>query len=218
LLGRVNKVGMDHIGLLVFGVFNATIPNESISSMYSRDMENDCWIRSATDGSTVTIADGTLLSFTVNSVEIFHHDIASILGSLLEVGTGPLDATLQLDEIQNSTAFDHKPKKAETVKANDNELSSIHQPKKLSKKQKSSKQIDQMDTSVDIVSEDNVSTHDTTQSSSKLKSISSAPTPKVASSKQLQLSKKSKSTNLVAVTSSPTSNDSKVPMKKRKVE
>jgi len=224
LLGRVNKVGMDHIGLLVFGVFNATIPNDSIPSMYSRDMENDCWIRSAPDGSSVTITDGTLLTFTVNSVEIFHHDIASIVGSLLEVGTGPLNFTLQADEIQvqNST-FDHERKTLQPVKANDtqhdNKLSPIHQPKKL----KSSKQSNQMDnTSVDVASEDNLSTHDTsnhtTQSTSKLKlkpSISS-PTSKVTSNKQ-SLSKKSQSTNLIVDTSPPT--DSKrPPTKKRKVE
>jgi RPA43 OB domain in RNA Pol I len=39
--GMVTRVGFDHIGLTVHGVFNASIPSDRLPPEYSRDTEND---------------------------------------------------------------------------------------------------------------------------------------------------------------------------------
>jgi len=41
LTGMVTRVGFDHIGLTVHGVFNASIPSDRLPPEYSRDTEND---------------------------------------------------------------------------------------------------------------------------------------------------------------------------------
>lgn len=81
LVGVVNKIGVDHIGLLVFGVFNASVTKEFMPKRAQYDDAENSW--SIPDVITV----GTAVQFCVTKVETVN-DIMTIRGSLREKNTG----------------------------------------------------------------------------------------------------------------------------------
>jgi len=94
LTGRVNKIGVDHIGLLVFGAFNVSVPFDQIPPFYIRDTTEDRFSCVGEDGAVLaSIAVGSLLQFTVKSIN-HTGDIFSIGGSLLQRATGPVGVQL----------------------------------------------------------------------------------------------------------------------------
>jgi len=89
LVGKVNQVGVDHIGLVSFGIVNASIPGSFIPKEYVRDLEKDCW--NSTMDSSAKITDGELLQFTIVGINRTKHMI-SLVGSMLDAETGPVNA------------------------------------------------------------------------------------------------------------------------------
>eukprot|EP01103_Thecamoeba_quadrilineata_P012342 TRINITY_DN3161_c0_g1_i1.p1 TRINITY_DN3161_c0_g1~~TRINITY_DN3161_c0_g1_i1.p1 ORF type:complete len:240 (+),score=46.99 TRINITY_DN3161_c0_g1_i1:18-737(+) len=95
LVGRVTQMGMDHLGLLVLGVFNASIAKEDLPSQFSFD---------DTDPDNNNIKVGTTLVFQVLGVNQ-SEEIISIKGSLKEEGTGLLEevAKKKIPELKKTT-------------------------------------------------------------------------------------------------------------------
>lgn len=74
LKGKVNKVLIifiiiqisdQHIGLLVHGLFNASISHDILPSTYSYDEDSRCWFNSETSGA---IKIGTDITFIVDKI------------------------------------------------------------------------------------------------------------------------------------------------------
>ncbi|KAJ3028312.1 hypothetical protein HDV00_010471 [Rhizophlyctis rosea] len=84
LVGVVNKVSPDHIGLLVHGVFNASIPADQIrKNEFQWDDDENCWKRPARDGDPETfVGPESVIRFTVAEL-IKANDMLTISGSLL---------------------------------------------------------------------------------------------------------------------------------------
>ncbi|KIZ04925.1 hypothetical protein MNEG_3029 [Monoraphidium neglectum] len=85
LVGRVIKVGTDYVGLLVLGVFNAAIGAERIRREFKCSPEAGCWV--SLRDATHRILVGSYVRFVVDSV-LDHASLFSIVGSLLDAGTG----------------------------------------------------------------------------------------------------------------------------------
>ena len=77
LVGVVNKVSDDHIGLVVYGIFNASIGQKDIFSEFSWDWTDMSWSRAAGE----MVKEGTVIKFNVKNVEVANNRIA-IKGSL----------------------------------------------------------------------------------------------------------------------------------------
>lgn len=91
LLGVVNKVGVDFIGLLVHGVFNVSIAADQIREEFIHNpvdptSPGGCW-ESAVDGGQHRIGVGSSVVFGVKAVSEFD-DVLHLIGSLTEEGTG----------------------------------------------------------------------------------------------------------------------------------
>ncbi|KAJ3051961.1 hypothetical protein HK097_007050, partial [Rhizophlyctis rosea] len=84
LVGVVNKVSPDHIGLLVHGVFNASIPADQIrKNEFYWDEDATCWKRPARESDPETdVGPGSVVKFTVAEL-IKANDMLTISGSLL---------------------------------------------------------------------------------------------------------------------------------------
>jgi len=68
--GTVNKVGHDHLGLLVHGVFNVSIGGDAMPSHFSYDVDADAW--SSTAG-VASVAVGSRVRFTVTGYVAAQH-------------------------------------------------------------------------------------------------------------------------------------------------
>jgi DNA-directed RNA polymerase I subunit RPA43 len=90
LVGTVNKVGADFVGLLVMGVFNASVASADISDEFIHNpidaSPGGCW-ESAEDNGEHRIAVGSDVVFVVKAVSE-HDDVLHMLGSLKETNTG----------------------------------------------------------------------------------------------------------------------------------
>lgn len=86
-IGVVNKVGIAHIGLLLFGAFNVSIPARAIRGEYTYDALQESWVNS--DNPEHAIAIGSPVRFQLvsgsNSGEFY-----SIVGSLRKHSCGPV--------------------------------------------------------------------------------------------------------------------------------
>jgi DNA-directed RNA polymerase I subunit RPA43 len=89
-VGKVNKVGADFVGLLVMGVFNASVASADISDEFIHNpidaSPGGCW-ESAEDNGEHRIAVGSDVVFVVKAVSE-HDDVLHMLGSLKETNTG----------------------------------------------------------------------------------------------------------------------------------
>jgi hypothetical protein len=68
-VGVVNKVSSDHIGLLVHGIFNASIPADQIrDSEFSFNSQSKTWMRIDAFGNAMgeSVAPGSILKFSVS--------------------------------------------------------------------------------------------------------------------------------------------------------
>ncbi|KAL2916138.1 hypothetical protein HK105_204229 [Polyrhizophydium stewartii] len=96
LYGVVNKVSPDHIGLLVYGVFNASIPSSHIRlDEFAWSTDAHAWqFTSAKDETLQFVASGSVIKFTVASL-ITANKMLAISGSLTDkpADTGLVDAT-----------------------------------------------------------------------------------------------------------------------------
>lgn len=83
LLGQVNHVSSDHVGMLVMGVFNASIASTNMKEGYSFDEAGYSW----TDGQRSILTPGSFVQFVVTSFDIAD-DVFSIHGSITESSAG----------------------------------------------------------------------------------------------------------------------------------
>ena len=86
LSGRVNKVGMNHVGMLVSGVFNASIPSNELPKGYEYKEEDDAWVLSDNtkhddNNEMQTIEVGNKVEFRVTAIHEAN-GLISIQGSM----------------------------------------------------------------------------------------------------------------------------------------
>eukprot|EP01087_Luapelamoeba_hula_P017234 TRINITY_DN5415_c0_g2_i1.p1 TRINITY_DN5415_c0_g2~~TRINITY_DN5415_c0_g2_i1.p1 ORF type:complete len:488 (-),score=164.93 TRINITY_DN5415_c0_g2_i1:340-1803(-) len=79
LTGVVNKIGEDHIGLLVFGIFNASIPAANLPNMEFTDTNGPSWVDKQDPSRSIT--QDMLLQFRVTSYHVADRIIA-LVGAL----------------------------------------------------------------------------------------------------------------------------------------
>ena len=98
LVGRVNKIGVDHVGLLVHDVFNASLAATDLPRDFVHNPAEDVW-ESAEDGGAHRVGVGTECVFGVKKISEYD-DVLHLIGSMAEEGTGALDF-LGDDEVQD---------------------------------------------------------------------------------------------------------------------
>jgi len=88
LIGIVNQVGADHIGLLVLGIFNASIPLQNIRKEFIRQEDTEKWQSTRNIESSIEV--GVVILFDIINFEV-SHDIISFVGSIMDAeSTGPV--------------------------------------------------------------------------------------------------------------------------------
>eukprot|EP01095_Lingulamoeba_sp_RSL-Kostka_P007090 TRINITY_DN2239_c1_g1_i1.p1 TRINITY_DN2239_c1_g1~~TRINITY_DN2239_c1_g1_i1.p1 ORF type:complete len:371 (+),score=136.47 TRINITY_DN2239_c1_g1_i1:65-1177(+) len=101
--GTVINVGYDNIGILVMGLFNASIPITNIRKDFERGKSKNRWIDKTNPLSV--IERGNIIRFTVKNIKPAK-GIISIIGSLEDPKTGPI-------------IEDNKPLTDDTILGND---------------------------------------------------------------------------------------------------
>ena len=89
LVGRVNKIGVDHVGVLVHDVFNASLAAKDLPRDFVHNPAEDVW-ESAEDGGAHRVGVGTECVFGVKKISEYD-DVLHLIGSMAEEGTGALD-------------------------------------------------------------------------------------------------------------------------------
>jgi DNA-directed RNA polymerase subunit E'/Rpb7 len=84
LSGKINQVSCDHVGLLVHGCFNASIPSAQLKPSYYFDENDSVW---CDDKGRQVLVTEALIVFTVTGIEHVD-DIYCIQGSILSEDTG----------------------------------------------------------------------------------------------------------------------------------
>ncbi|KAL0244541.1 hypothetical protein GEMRC1_008625 [Eukaryota sp. GEM-RC1] len=85
LTGTVVYVADDHIALLVYGVFNASIPKSSLSLQHVFSKEDNCWYLADEVGSQEEhhyIAEGSIVTFGIERIHKDYNEFISIIGTL----------------------------------------------------------------------------------------------------------------------------------------
>ena len=114
LIGKVNKIGQDHIGLVVGNIFNASIPIEKFKENMMFDESKNAWeiIEDGTENndgdeeesdesssmSMKEIKVGSRVKFRVEKVNREDDRVVLLVGSLLGKGCGPVDSSRQGDD------------------------------------------------------------------------------------------------------------------------
>lgn len=149
LIGKVNKIGQDHIGLVVGNIFNASIPIENFKENMMFDETKEAWeiIEDGTENleeeeedlsdksssmSMKEIKVGARVKFRVERVNREDDRVVLLIGSLLGKGCGPVDrSSTSNSEERNDNDED------EDVEADDEE--EAERDKKRNKKEKKEK-------------------------------------------------------------------------------
>ena len=84
LIGQINKISADHIGMLVLGVFNASIPRNLIKPALQYDHVESKWFD---EGMQTVLAAGAWLSFRVAGLTTAD-EVLDIKGSILDDDVG----------------------------------------------------------------------------------------------------------------------------------
>jgi DNA-directed RNA polymerase I subunit RPA43 len=108
LVGRVNKIGVDHVGLLVHDVFNASLAATDLPRDFVHNPAEDVW-ESAEDGGAHRVGVGTECVFGVKKISEYD-DVLHLIGSMAEEGTGAVDF-LGDDEVQDGDVRADEPAK-----------------------------------------------------------------------------------------------------------
>ena len=110
LVGRVNKIGVDHVGLLVHDVFNASLAATDLPRDFVHNPAEDVW-ESAEDGGAHRVGVGTECVFSVKKISEYD-DVLHLIGSMAEEGTGAVDF-LGDDEAQDGDGRADEPAKSQ---------------------------------------------------------------------------------------------------------
>lgn len=112
--GVVNKVGSNHVGLLVAGVFNASISSAQLPTDYSYDYVNTQWINNSCsiDDESRHLEVGSTVVFTVNKLHTAS-EVMSIEGSLVV----PEQSSSPVNNHDDDDAFSLKKKKSTSKKS-----------------------------------------------------------------------------------------------------
>lgn len=88
LVGRINQQSPDHIGLLLQGTFNASIPREEITSAYKYNKEAEEWTVSM-DGEYYSLysVSGGYVRLRAKEINRDRSGLVSIVGSLADIDT-----------------------------------------------------------------------------------------------------------------------------------
>jgi DNA-directed RNA polymerase I subunit RPA43 len=108
LVGRVNKIGVDHVGVLVHDVFNASLAAKDLPRDFVHNPAEDVW-ESAEDGGAHRVGVGTECVFGVKKISEYD-DVLHLIGSMAEEGTGAVDF-LGDDEVQDGDVRADEPAK-----------------------------------------------------------------------------------------------------------
>ena len=108
LRGRVNKIGVDHVGVLVHDVFNASLAATDLPRDFVHNPAEDVW-ESAEDGGAHRVGVGAECVFHVKKISEYD-DVLHLIGSMAEEGTGALDF-LGDDEVQDGDVRADEPAK-----------------------------------------------------------------------------------------------------------
>ncbi len=65
--GTVNKISSDHIGLLVLGIFNASIHSFGIPTNFQKLIDRDAWVNTENESQKIEVGD--TVEFTVVKYE-----------------------------------------------------------------------------------------------------------------------------------------------------
>ena len=110
LVGRVNKIGVDHVGVLVHDVFNASLAAKDLPRDFVHNPAEDVW-ESAEDGGAHRVGVGTECVFGVKKISEYD-DVLHLIGSMAEEGTGAVDF-LGDDEGQDGDVGADEPAKSQ---------------------------------------------------------------------------------------------------------
>ncbi|KAL6077418.1 Neurofilament medium polypeptide [Balamuthia mandrillaris] len=124
LVGTVNKVGSDHFGLLVLGIFNASISASHIPASYVRDSEEEVWRNK--DDPQSTIAVGQRVRFRVHRLNIAGNNMMAIVGSLMGENLGPTQGSIDerlIEALLKQKAKEEEEKEEEAEKQKEKEES-----------------------------------------------------------------------------------------------
>lgn len=80
LVGVVNKQSSDHIGLLVYGIFNASIPSAAIRDAFSWHEQEQAWVLDATGE---VVDHGCAMRLVVDKA-VVEQEVLGLSGSLLD--------------------------------------------------------------------------------------------------------------------------------------
>eukprot|EP00163_Fabomonas_tropica_P004079 TRINITY_DN1361_c0_g2_i1.p1 TRINITY_DN1361_c0_g2~~TRINITY_DN1361_c0_g2_i1.p1 ORF type:complete len:233 (-),score=52.31 TRINITY_DN1361_c0_g2_i1:144-842(-) len=124
--GVVNNLGGDFIGLLVFGTFNVSIPVSKMGEDCEYSEEGGCWYARGH-----AIREGSSVRFSVAGVTVAANGLITLQGSLLDEGTGPIEASTTGEDVEEEEEEETKKQKKEKKSKKDKK------EKKEKKKRKS---------------------------------------------------------------------------------
>lgn len=88
LIGQVNKIGADHIGLRIYDWCLVSIAKSKIPKDYEYDEMNECWVNSKTGKE---IGKKMEVKFVVERLKFESEGLQpQIIGTMLTEGTGPV--------------------------------------------------------------------------------------------------------------------------------
>jgi len=108
LIGVVNQVGVDHVGLLVYGLFNGSIGATNIPTEFVHDEPQSRW-RSTRDPE-LFISIGQQLRFHLIAINV-SKGMVVLIGSLMSPETGPILRSSNPVSIDKSNGQEEKKKK-----------------------------------------------------------------------------------------------------------
>eukprot|EP00038_Savillea_parva_P009005 m.180618 g.180618 ORF g.180618 m.180618 type:complete len:283 (-) comp15048_c0_seq1:104-952(-) len=121
LVGDVNAISSDHIGLLIANNWNASIPRSYIPEQYEYDHELERWCDRDFDSPLIEV--GSTVSFTFQEFEMGHGGTFSVIGSLEAANTG----LIKKDAKKKKSA---KKRRAEDGEANGHTSSNVTKKRK----------------------------------------------------------------------------------------
>eukprot|EP01134_Creolimax_fragrantissima_P001508 CFRG1508T1 len=131
MVGTVHKVGVDHVGVLVFGTFNVSIPKEFIHRDLMFNKDEFVWYDPGNDAG-VKFSEGSLIRFQIQSWET-KSDVFYIIGALPEDKTRIIPVDF---DCENTDTLES----AVTIEGERTEVKHVQEEEALVKAKKSKKE------------------------------------------------------------------------------